>query len=166
VTTRICEVSPEGTVELNPGLRSISANLFWDVLLQNCHKNVILRACDFFNLLVFPAYSTSCIQALRQSRHPERSASQIYRVTQRFWRGVEGPRRCFTYPCCSELSPTGAASVFPWGRERKEVPLTFKCVSQQNSVVGCRWLKSSQQHGSIKRPRGPSTPRHKGCVAR
>src|ERR1700722_9020146 len=33
-------------------------------------------------------------------------------------------------------------------------------------VVGCRWLKSSEQHGSIKRPRGPSTARHKRCVTR
>jgi hypothetical protein len=24
-------------------------------------------------------------------------------VTQRLWRGVEGPRRCSSYPCCSEL---------------------------------------------------------------
>ena len=24
-------------------------------------------------------------------------------VTQRFWRGVEGPRRCLIYPCRSEL---------------------------------------------------------------
>ena len=38
-----------------------------------------------------------------QNRHPERSASQIYRVTQRLWRGVEGPRRCLSYPCCSDL---------------------------------------------------------------
>jgi hypothetical protein len=36
-------------------------------------------------------------------RHPERSASQIYRVTQRLVRGVEGPRRCLSYPCCLEL---------------------------------------------------------------
>src|ERR1700760_4419447 len=33
-------------------------------------------------------------------------------------------------------------------------------------VVGLRWLKSSEQHGSIKRPRGPSTPRPKRCVTR
>src|SRR3984957_9140915 len=38
-----------------------------------------------------------------ENRHPERSASQIYRVTQRLWRGVEGPRRCLFYLCCSEL---------------------------------------------------------------
>ena len=27
-------------------------------------------------------------------RHPERSAPQIYRITEGLWRGVEGPRRC------------------------------------------------------------------------
>ena len=32
--------------------------------------------------------------APRQSRHPERSASQIYRKQRALWRGVEGPRRC------------------------------------------------------------------------
>jgi hypothetical protein len=37
------------------------------------------------------------------NRHPERSASQIDCVPQRLWRGVEGPRRCLFYPCCSEL---------------------------------------------------------------
>jgi hypothetical protein len=32
----------------------------------------------------------------------ERSASQINRVTQRLWRGVEGPRRYSIYPCRSK----------------------------------------------------------------
>jgi hypothetical protein len=45
---------------------------------------------------------------LPQNRHPERSASQIHRVTQRLWRGVEGPRRCLFYPRCSELLTTEA----------------------------------------------------------
>jgi hypothetical protein len=40
---------------------------------------------------------------LPQNRHPERSASPIDRLTQRLWRGVEGPRRCLSNPCCSEL---------------------------------------------------------------
>jgi hypothetical protein len=35
---------------------------------------------------------------LPQNRHPERSASHMDRVTQRWWRGVEGPRHCFAYP--------------------------------------------------------------------
>jgi len=30
----------------------------------------------------------------QQSRHPERSASQIYRKQRNLWRGVEGPRGC------------------------------------------------------------------------
>jgi len=43
------------------------------------------------------------LPVLPQNRHPERSASQIYRVRQRLWRGVEGPRRCLSCPCCWEL---------------------------------------------------------------
>src|ERR1700684_3605872 len=31
---------------------------------------------------------------LPQGRHPERSASQIYHLTEGLWRAVEGPRRC------------------------------------------------------------------------
>jgi hypothetical protein len=31
----------------------------------------------------------------QQSRHPERSASQIHRITRALLRGVEGPRQCF-----------------------------------------------------------------------
>jgi hypothetical protein len=45
----------------------------------------------------------SGVSNVPQSRHPERSASQIYRVTQRSWRAVEGPRRCLSYSYCSEL---------------------------------------------------------------
>src|ERR1700733_15679366 len=55
-----------------------------------------------------------------QNRHPacpglpwERSASPMDLVIQRLWRGVEGPRRCLSYLCCSELfnhgSPTTGA---------------------------------------------------------
>ena len=52
---------------------------------------VIPRACDFFDLFVFSAYPTSCISSPRQSRHPERSASKIYRKQRALWRGVEEP---------------------------------------------------------------------------
>jgi hypothetical protein len=52
------------------------------VLYSPPDKAVILSGRDFF--FVFAAYSTSCIQASQQSRHPERSASQMDRVTQRF----------------------------------------------------------------------------------
>ena len=48
---------------------------------------------------------------LPRNRHPERSASQIDRVTQRLWRVVEEPvlsvaegtSAALSYPCCSEL---------------------------------------------------------------
>jgi hypothetical protein len=39
-------------------------------------------------------YPISCISSPPQNRHPERSASQIYRKQRALWRGVEGPRRC------------------------------------------------------------------------
>ena len=44
---------------------------------------------------------------LPQNRHPEsRSASPIYRVIQRLWRGVEGPRRCLSSPMlCEAFQP-------------------------------------------------------------
>src|ERR1700733_7935230 len=67
---------------------------------------------------------------LPQTRHPacpgmpwERSASAIHRVTQRLVRGVEGPRRCLSYPCCSEFfnhrtrTRRARNGFFPWGRK-------------------------------------------------
>jgi hypothetical protein len=59
---------------------------------------------------------------LPQNRHPERSASQIDCVTQRLWRGVEGPRRCYLTLAVGSFSttepaPDGSATVFPWSRE-------------------------------------------------
>jgi hypothetical protein len=71
---------------------------------------------------------------LPQNRHPERSASQIDRVTQRLGRGVEGPRRHLIYPCCSELFNHRARSGFSLGPRKPRtcyVPVTIKCVSQQ-----------------------------------
>jgi hypothetical protein len=34
---------------------------------------------------------------LPQNRHPERSASEIDRVTQHLWRAAEGPRRAYRF---------------------------------------------------------------------
>ncbi len=39
-------------------------------------------------------HPTRCCLVPPERRHPERSASQIYRTTEGLWRGVEGPRRC------------------------------------------------------------------------
>ena len=85
-----------------------------------------------------PRTKVSVPLVLPQNRHPaaaavERSASLIYRVTQRLWRGVEGdgllttvygsgrvrqvrqsvPRRCRFYLCCSSFSATEAAPDGP-----------------------------------------------------
>jgi hypothetical protein len=45
---------------------------------------------------IFPrfAHLARCFQPPPQSRHPERSASQIYRIPEGLLRGVEGSRRC------------------------------------------------------------------------
>ena len=48
---------------------------------------------------------------LTQNRHPERSASQIDRVTQRSWRGVEGPRRAYPTHAARSFSTTEPAPL-------------------------------------------------------
>ena len=87
--------------ELSPGLRPISANL---------------SRVFFFKL--------------PQSRHPERSALQMDRVTLRLWRGVEGPRRCLIYPCCSELFDHRARHGFSSGNLIGTIHLDFKNLAQ------------------------------------
>src|SRR5271156_1933010 len=101
---------------------------------------------------------------LPQNRHPERSASQIDRVTQRLWRGVEGPGRCLFSPCCSELfnhraAPGGPRYGFFPGDENQElastwgwkmiVPVTIKCVSQQILLPGFSGRKAPSSMGKI-----------------
>jgi hypothetical protein len=92
----------------------------------------------------------------RQNRHPERSASQIYRVTQRFWRAVEGPRRCLSYPCCSDLfnhrslHRADPPRSFPEAENLNLlVPVTIKCVPQQILFSGFGGRKGSSSIGKI-----------------
>jgi hypothetical protein len=66
---------------------------------------------------------------LPQNRHPERSASQIDCVTQRLWRGVEGPRRCYLTHAVRSFSTTelaggGPPRSFP-GAENQELAGTW-----------------------------------------
>ena len=73
-----------------------------------------------------------------QSRHPERSASQVYRVTQHLWRGVEGPRRYLSYRCCSRLfhhrSPrTGSFSG--------DANVERACAASENVEVAVRYSR-------------------------
>ena len=110
-------------------------------------------------------------KVLPQNRHPERSASQIDRVTQRLWRGVEGPRRCLFYPCCSELfnhrARTGGPYGFSLGPRTKNLLAScyvrrlhlhsrqpyrhalHQCVSQQILLSGFGGRKAPSRMGKI-----------------
>jgi hypothetical protein len=111
---------------------------------------------------------------LPQNRHPERSALQLDRVTQRLWRGVEGPRRCLVSPMLfGAFQPPSAHRAGPAsGFFSGQIGTTLvqrPCRGlgmEDDPVVGPRWSKSSEQHGQTKHRRGPSTPRHKRCVTR
>jgi hypothetical protein len=97
---------------------------------------VIPRACDFFDLFVFSAYPTSCISSPRQSRHPERSASQIYRKQRALWRGVEEP-------VLSEAEGTPAMLISRCSREPSGRKLQRKIKKSQTP---------SEAEGSAVRP--------------
>jgi hypothetical protein len=141
-------------------LSPISANLF-RAFRRYSHRIVILRVCNFIGFAPKPVLKTKSLNALKRAKinkvtGSERSASQIDRVTQRLWRGVEGPRRCLIYPCCSELfhhrrTTTGSAATRTlWFR----VHLFIHCLvlgPQEKTLAGpavrTRWWKSSEQHG-------------------
>ena len=66
------------------------------------------------------------------------------RVTQRLWRGVEGPRRGLIYPMLLEaFQPPGPARFFP-GAENQEVTGILRIAA--DPVVGLLWSKSLGQH--------------------
>jgi hypothetical protein len=85
------------------------------------------------------------------TRHPERSASQIDRLTQRLWRAVEGPRRCLCLPMLfgafQPPSPNRPAryGLSP-GAENQELANILLCPApistcSADPIVGLRWLK-------------------------
>jgi hypothetical protein len=85
----------------NDRFRCIDSQLSYQFALRPARKGNVKISQD-----AVPSALTclGCFSSkFSQNRHPERSASQICRVTQRLWRGVEGPRRCLSYACCSEL---------------------------------------------------------------
>ncbi len=160
-----------------------------DVFFQNSHKNVILRACDFFDLFVFFVHLVRCFSTPPQDRHPERSASQIYRIMEGSMARSQRTPAMLVDKCSSELSghrsphPADPPPVFPSGREQelhRAIHREYKNFAQTWGLLcmkrcardhpvpsaarfcsGLRWLKSSEQHGQDKHRRGPSTPRHK-----
>jgi hypothetical protein len=72
-----------------------SADLSWKYFSTALRSQLSSREPVTFPIFsCFLHIQPSVFQAPRQSRHPERSASQIYRKQKASWRGVEGPRRC------------------------------------------------------------------------
>src|SRR3984957_269775 len=64
---------------------------------------VIPRACDFFDLFAF-LHPTRYFSVPSKKGHPERSASQIYRITQGFMARSRRTPAMFVGRCSSELS--------------------------------------------------------------
>jgi hypothetical protein len=95
-------------------------------LLLPCghNRSGILRACDFFDFPRFFHAQPTVVLKLPQGRHPERSASQIYRLTEGSWRAVEGPRRCLL---------ADALHSFPATKIMKEIK---KVTASDRSVPG------------------------------
>jgi hypothetical protein len=150
---RVPHVRPNVHGPKKPGRSAISANLFGRQ--QKSEKTLVF-----------------CISNSPQNRHPERSASQIYRVTQRLIARSRRTPRVLILPMPFgafqplKPAPGGPATIFPWGRQQGDVPLTIKWVLQQDPVLGLRWLKRLEQHEQDKHPRGPSTPRHQALCTR
>jgi hypothetical protein len=113
---------------------------------------------------------------LPQNRHPERSASPIDRVTQSLWRGVEGPRRCLFYPCCSELfdhrSPTTGSlvlSLLRRRRNRQRLPVNTGLHFRNRAVIHRHFRRRALQQEAMADPRlrgNPEPLRHRGCAGR
>jgi hypothetical protein len=70
---------------------------------------------------------------LPQGRHPERSASQIYRLTEGLWRAVEGPRRCLL---ADALHSFPATKIM---KEIKKVTSSERSASQIDRVTQHLW---------------------------
>src|SRR6266700_4859606 len=99
--------------------------------LNNPLLFVIPRGCDFFDFSCFWYTPPECFSELPQDRHPERSASRIYRLTEGLQRVVEGPRGCLladalhSFPATKTMreikshnlraKPTCPAPGLPWG---------------------------------------------------
>ena len=65
---------------------------------------VIPRACDFFDLFAFFAPDQMFFQSPQKRRHPERSASQIYRITEAFMARSRRTPAMLVGRCSSQLS--------------------------------------------------------------
>src|ERR1700749_436017 len=72
---------------------------------------------------------------LPQNRHPERSASQMDRVTQRLGRGAEGTSGAFNCPMLpGAFQPPGPVRFFP-GAEHQELASILLCPASTSSFA-------------------------------
>jgi hypothetical protein len=108
---------------------------------------------------------------LPQNRHPERSASQTHRVTQRLVRGVEGPRRCLSCPCRSGLFNYRSPHLADASRSfRGDEILSVQVRTSGRPCFELRGRKAANSTGKISiagvlRLRAPSTvPRDKSAT--
>ncbi len=101
-----------------------------------------------------------------QNRHPERSASQIYRVTQRLWVRSRRTSRMLILamllvPFRAPKPENGIAQRRAYGAQQDAAVFVLgpwgKTVAQPLEAGGLRRLKSSEQQGQDEHPRGPST---------
>ena len=87
-------------------------------------------SCEAVTFSIFSCFlhiQPAVFQALsspQQSRHPERSASQICRKQRALWRGVEGPRRCLLADALHSFPATKMM------REIKKVTTSERSASQ------------------------------------
>ena len=105
------------------------------------YKTVILRAWDFLDLSCSCMSNQLYLQAPKQSRHPERSASQIYCITRALWRGVEGPQDAYL-----AYEVRGFSTTMP------EYRIGISCPRYEGKTVAdppdaASVVKSSERHG-------------------
>jgi hypothetical protein len=75
-------------------LRSVATSSLSQRIHYRANRMSSLGPVTFSIFSCFLHIQSAVLQAPRQIRHPERSASQIYRKQRALLRGVEGPRRC------------------------------------------------------------------------
>src|SRR5271168_2365258 len=102
-----CEPPPYART-LSTHDRALPGGPFLNLSREECNKAAVAMKLRVFFV------------KLPQNRHPERSASPIYRVRKRLWRGVEGPRRYLITHAAQSFSSTGPAVVFSSGPRTKQ----------------------------------------------
>jgi hypothetical protein len=126
----------------------------------NPHKIIILRVCEHLDLSCSCISNQPILQAPKQSRHPERSASQIYRIKELYSAESKDPEDAYLTHAVRSFSPlkpllADPPRSLPWAEDKK-------C----RSCTRASWLKSLEPHRQDKHPRGPSTPRYRAlCYA-